>query len=171
MKCAAASIGGTAGTGGSNTKRGKKSPTVRASTASARRFHGRLGWDSNPNLIWNGPGCFSAGQIQAVHRDFQLLMVYFDKQVVIIHLFALERIACCPLDGIGVGAAAAADEIGDAAMLMPLVIMYVSREEHDSIAGLRLALFHGLGQCLLGATCRVAAAEFLVVRGTGVRRM
>ena len=89
----------------------------------------------------------------------------------IVDFFTLEQIARGPRDRIGVSAAAARDEVGDAAVLVTFIVVHMSGEDHDARAQLLLLFFEISGEFLFRRACAVSATIGLVIGGTGVGRM
>ena len=54
------------------------------------------------NRVRLSPDRLAAAKVEAIHGDLQMVVIHLDKQVVVIDLFALERVAGSPFDGIGV---------------------------------------------------------------------
>jgi hypothetical protein len=73
-------------------------------------------------------------------------MVDFDEEIVIIHFLALKGIVRGTLDWIGMSCSSAGNEVSHAAVLVPLVIMHMSGENHEANASVRLAALKHLGQ-------------------------
>src|SRR5208337_2065441 len=109
------------------------------------------------------PLSLSVRQLQPVHRNFQLLVIHYNQQVVIVNFFALERIARRALDGISVGRASPGNKIGDATMLVTLVVVNVSREAHETGAHMGLAFFQRFAQVLFRGSRRMSAAKHFCV--------
>src|SRR5205807_1582805 len=92
---------------------------------------------------------------QAVHRRFEFTWLHLHQDVVIVDFFTLEQIARGPRDRIGVSAAAARDEVGDAAVLVTFIVVHMSGEDHDARAQLLLLFFEISGEFLFRRACAV----------------
>lgn len=66
------------------------------------------------------------GQLQTVHGDAQLLRVHFDEQVAAVDFRAVERIARCRFDGIGLRRSPAAYEASDFRQIITLIVVNVA---------------------------------------------
>src|SRR5579859_6114743 len=66
--------------------------------------------------------------------------------------------------------ASAGNEVSDAAVLMPFVVVNVSSDHYEARPGMLLPLLQQLRQRLLGVTSRVSTAKKLI-RRIGVGRM
>jgi hypothetical protein len=75
------------------------------------------------------PDRLSGAEVEAVHGGLQMVSIDLDKQVVIVDLFALERVAGSAFNGIGMSPRPTRHEIGNATVLMALVIVYVSGKD------------------------------------------
>src|ERR1700758_4332932 len=107
------------------------------------------GWNWNLHRIRLRPYRLACGEIKSVHGDRHLLAIDFNRQIVVIHFFALKRIVRRALNGIGMSSSSARDEISDSVMFVAFVIVNVAREHYDAITGVGLARFHDLCQGLL----------------------
>ena len=83
------------------------------------------------NRVRLSPDRLSAAKVEAVHGGLQVVSIHLDKQVVIVDLFALERVAGSAFNRIGVSSRATRYKIGDTAVLMAFVIVYVSGKDDE----------------------------------------
>src|SRR3989442_1076448 len=67
--------------------------------------------------------------------------------------------------------ASTAYKIGHAAVLMPLVVVYMPGENYDAEGSVSLVRLQNFRQRLLMRPSRMSAAKFLLVRRTGIGRM
>src|SRR5256885_7381363 len=74
-------------------------------------------------------------------------------------------------DWIGMRPATSRNEICDAAVLMPLIVVHVAGKDDDSCIQFLLILLQHFGEHVLGRARRVSSAKFLLIRGTRVWRM
>src|SRR5579862_298728 len=68
-------------------------------------------------------------------------------------------------------AASSRNEICDATVFVTLVVVDMSRENHDAVTGAALAFLKNFCQCLFSRASRVPTAHDFQVGGTGVGRM
>src|SRR5579872_1542496 len=68
-------------------------------------------------------------------------------------------------------AASSRNEIRDAAVFVTLVVVDMSRENHDAVTGAALAFLQNFCQCLFSRASRVPTAHHFHVGGTGIGRM
>src|ERR1700722_13180798 len=118
-----------------------------------------------------GQGYLAVVQIQPVHRNLQLLVVHLYEKVVVVYLLTLERIVRGAFDRIRMSSASSRNEVNYAAMLVTLVVMYVTGKDNEAGECVGLPLFEQLGQFLLAGSGRVPASVFFFVRGTRIGRM
>ena len=110
---------------------------------------GALGRNGDLDLIGSGPYFLLPVELKTVHRDLYPWTLIFQEQVVIIDFLALEWVIRSALDGIRVRASATSHKISDAAMFVPLVVVYMPGEDHDAIRGVGLACFQHGSEILL----------------------
>jgi len=115
----------------------------------------------NRDRVGFGPDRCPAGQIDAMHRDFELAAVDIYLQVVVVNFLTLKRIVSRAFDWIRVGSRASRYEICDAAVFVALIVVHVSRENDDPRAQVLLARFQHLGQFVLRRPGRVSSTELL----------
>src|ERR1039458_4661722 len=89
----------------------------------------------------------------------------------VVHFLTLDRIVRVAFNRISVRSRTAGHEIGDAAVLMTFVVVYVSGENDNPGAEVLLPRFQRPGQFFLLGAGGVSSAEHLHIRRTGVGRM
>ena len=92
----------------------------------AARFSRRGSINGNRNRVGLCPGFLAAGEVQAVHSHSHLAPVHVDEKVMVVHSLTLERIARGAFDGIGMCSTTTGNEVSNAAVLMPLIVVNVS---------------------------------------------
>src|ERR1700690_2738406 len=120
-------------------------PVHKGKPAYASRLFAGLGGHrcrgSDLHRVRRGPGGLSVRQFQAVHGDFHLASIDLDEQVVIVHVLAkhwIPRLAwnhvwsCCPSSG---------DEVDDTVVFMPLIVVNVPGNHHQTGTDVLLPLF------------------------------
>ena len=53
------------------------------------------------NNVWLGPYSLAAAEVKAVHCGLQMTAIYFNEEIVVVNLPALEGVAGSAFDGIG----------------------------------------------------------------------
>src|SRR5579872_386819 len=99
-----------------------------------------------------------------MHRNDELVTAYFREEIVVVDFLTLKRVIGSTLNWVSVRSCSARHKVCDAAVFMPLIIVNVTGENHDSSANGLLSAFENHGHVLLWRTCRVPSSEFLAVR-------
>src|SRR5437879_537277 len=89
----------------------------------------------------------------------------------VVNVFVREGLARRAFDRIRVCSSAPGDEVSDTAVLVPLVIVHMTGENHKASTHCLLPLLQHIGQHLLGRTRRVPSTVLLGIRRTCVGRM
>src|ERR1700733_6641324 len=83
------------------------------------------------NRVRLSPDRLSAAKVEAVHGGLQVGSIHLAKQEVMVDFFVLERVAGSAFNRIGVSSRATRYKIGDTAVLMAFVIVYVSGKDDE----------------------------------------
>src|SRR5258708_27393315 len=101
----------------------------------------------NLDLIGRGQHGFSFVPLQAIHRYIQPLLIHLDQKVkvVVVNFLALKWVVRSALDGIGMGASTSGAKIGDATVLVALVVGHMAGKPAQTRPGVGLSTLEHLG--------------------------